>query len=117
MIRCIQNCESIRLDEYILKHLLEMNFSGADIFAVKEALVVVNRKDILQCELNCYNKLGKSLVYTNNLKAGDIIAEADVNIKVDEPKGISAEEYYDVIGLKLKENVIQDTAMFNIHFK
>ncbi|XP_073847590.1 N-acetylneuraminic acid synthase [Musca autumnalis] len=76
---------------------------------VKNALKsCANEKTIMPCEINCRNKLGKSLVAVKNLNIGHIISSPDLCVKVSEPNGISAEYIEDVIGLQLSENVIVD---------
>lgn len=65
-------------------------------------------KSILPCELMCKHKLGKSLVYTRDLKAGHCLIENDIGVKVSEPNGIPAEFYDDVIGKELKCDVFYD---------
>lgn len=65
-------------------------------------------KSILPCELMCKHKLGKSLVYTRDLTAGQFLIENDIGVKVSEPNGIPAESYDDVIGLQLVRDVSYD---------
>lgn len=65
-------------------------------------------KSILSCELMCKHKLGKSLVYTRDLTAGQFLIENDIGVKVSEPNGISAEFYDDVVGCELMRDVSYD---------
>lgn len=65
-------------------------------------------KSILPCELMCKHKLGKSLVYTRDLTAGQFLIMDDIGVKVSEPNGIPAESYDDVIGRKLMRDVSYD---------
>lgn len=74
----------------------------------KSALKVVLKKEILNCELNCRMKLGKSLVYKRNIEKGSKIDEDDIIVKVTEPFGISAEYIYDVIGKILQKDAFED---------
>jgi sialic acid synthase len=53
------------------------------------------QKSFLQCELPCKQKLGKSLVASRPLTKGTKLdPEMDICIKVSEPQGIPASQYY-----------------------
>ncbi|XP_017874838.1 PREDICTED: sialic acid synthase [Drosophila arizonae] len=67
-----------------------------------------NKKYILECELPCRFKLGKSIVASRNLLKGQIIQAADIAIKVSEPSGIFAEKYFEIINKQLTDNVNED---------
>lgn len=62
-------------------------------------------RNLLPCERDCFEKLGKSLVYTSNLDKGHVITENDVCFKVSHPKGLLDEEYDRIIGARLCEDV------------
>lgn len=76
----------------------------------------ISKKSILPCELMCKHKLGKSLVYTRDIKAGQCLIESDIGVKVSEPNGIPAEYYDDVIGKKLKCDVFYDDPIIENDF-
>lgn len=65
-------------------------------------------RSIFPCELMCKHKLGKSLIYTRDLKKGQCLVESDIGVKVSEPNGIPAEFYDDVIGKVLMRDVFYD---------
>jgi sialic acid synthase len=65
-------------------------------------------KSILPSELMCKHKLGKSLVYSRDISAGQCLIEDDVCVKVSEPNGIPAEFYDNIIGKELKCDVSYD---------
>lgn len=67
-----------------------------------------NEKHILDSELPCRLKLGKSIVASRNLPEGHIIQAADIAIKVSEPPGIFAEKYFEIIDKQLKQRVNED---------
>ncbi|KAL5274532.1 NANS family protein [Megaselia abdita] len=80
---------------------------------VSVALEDIEDKIILDCEMNCRNKLGKSLVYKRALNKDDVIQEDDISVKVSEPFGITGEQVFEVIGKVLKRNVREDD---NVYF-
>ena len=65
-------------------------------------------RSILPCELMWKHKLGKSLIYTRDLKKGQCLVESDIDVKVSEPNGIPAEFYDDVVGKVLTRDVFYD---------
>ncbi|XP_017026907.1 sialic acid synthase [Drosophila kikkawai] len=73
-----------------------------------EALRDVHDKDIMLCELPCRNKLGKSIVATRNLSKGHRLQLNDLAIKVSEPRGLTAETYWDILGKELTDSVCED---------
>ncbi|KAL1506229.1 hypothetical protein ABEB36_005626 [Hypothenemus hampei] len=75
-----------------------------------------SRKKIQPSELVCFEKLGKSLVYSKNFKIGHVIAKNDLKVKVSLPKGYNAIKYKDVLGKVLICNVIFDDPVQSYHF-
>ncbi|KAH8312453.1 hypothetical protein KR044_010778 [Drosophila immigrans] len=75
---------------------------------LKASLAEIAQKEILQSELACRRKLGKSIVAARNLKKGHKLQADDLYIKVSEPCGITAERYYDLIGMQLSCGVNED---------
>lgn len=73
------------------------------------------KRKILSCEMDCRLKLGKSIVASRNLIAGEIIKLDDLCVKVSEPNGISAEYVDSVIGLKLSNNIKSDCPLLWSH--
>ncbi|KAH8358484.1 hypothetical protein KR093_000457 [Drosophila rubida] len=78
---------------------------------LKASLIEITQKEILQCELACRCKLGKSVVAARQLEKGHILQSVDLCIKVSEPSGITAEKYFDVIGMQLICGVDEDEAI------
>ncbi|XP_019894044.2 sialic acid synthase isoform X2 [Musca domestica] len=72
-------------------------------------------KIMMPCEMNCRDKLGKTLVAAKDLPKGHIISPADLCVKVSEPNGISAEYIDDVVGLQLTQSVSVDEPLFWDH--
>ncbi|XP_018579241.1 sialic acid synthase isoform X2 [Anoplophora glabripennis] len=66
-------------------------------------------------ELPCYEKLGKTLVYTRDLPKGHQLHANDLNIKVAEPKGIDGAKFDDVIGKILITEVEKDDSVLTQH--
>lgn len=84
--------------------------------SVKLALKPIDCKRILECELPCRLKLGKSLVYRTTLKFGTKITEDEICAKVSEPFGISAERIDEFIGRILSTDVLADETLDEAHF-
>ncbi|KAK9509374.1 hypothetical protein O3M35_006705 [Rhynocoris fuscipes] len=65
-------------------------------------------KEIQPSELECYNKLGKTLVTAKCLQSGCKLDITDIKVKVSSIKGISPIEIYNIIGRKLKNDLEED---------
>lgn len=83
---------------------------------VELALKDVHFKTILDCEMSCRRKLGKSLVYTKNFLAGHAITKDDLAAKVSEPFGITAECIEAYVGKILKKDVKFDDPLQETDF-
>jgi sialic acid synthase len=75
---------------------------------IAKACKPVGQKSILPCELMCKHKLGKSLVYSRDLRKGHRLSEMDIGVKVSEPNGIPAEFYDDVFRKEVMRDVYYD---------
>lgn len=123
MIHIIRGIETLETPhdtnaETILNILKQFGVDETDeLNAVKLALANVDGKRILNCELLCRNKLGKSLVYRNDLRAGSILTVDDVDAKVSEPFGISADRIDEFIGFTLNTDVAFDQNLMESHFR
>lgn len=82
---------------------------------VQLSLEPVLPKDIKKCEINCHNKLGKSLVFTKDLNRGHVLCENDIAVKVSEPKGLPAEVHDEIIGQFLMDDVRADSPLLKKH--
>ena len=91
--------------------IMEGHLEYTDTAAVSKAYDSFYSKEIHPWELDCYNKLGKSLVYAKYLNKGHILTSNDMCVKVSEPKGISPDKFHDVIGSVLKADVLCDTPL------
>lgn len=83
---------------------------------VKLAIAPLPKKSILECEMPCRLKLGKSLVYRSNLQSGTTLTENDICAKVSEPFGISAERFDEFIGKTLHKYVSEDENLHETNF-
>lgn len=92
----------------LLDVVAKLNLFENPLGFIARACEPVGRKSILPCELMCKQKLGKSLVYSRDLKKGCRLVEMDLNVKVSEPNGIPAEFYDDVVGREVKRDVCRD---------
>ncbi|XP_057658886.1 sialic acid synthase [Diorhabda carinulata] len=74
-------------------------------------------KEFQISEKPCYEKLGKTLVYTKRLKSGHKLENGDINVKVAEPKGIDGAEMAKIIGKKLLIDVLEDESILFNHLE
>lgn len=88
-----------------------------DTDAIQLALKPIATKKILNCEMECSNKLGKSLVFRVGLSAGTVITENHLCAKVNEPRGISADQIYEFVGQELTQTAEEDDLVREICFK
>lgn len=104
-------------DESVLEFLTPP-LNESELMDVKLALApVTNGKYIQPCEMECRLKLGKSLVYRDDLKCGQTLSEHNICVKVSEPFGISAEHFDEFLGKILTKNVCQDENLAIEHFE
>lgn len=93
----------------VFEKLKKFPLSTNDLNEISAALKPIeNVKEILACEMDCHRKLGKSLVYTKSMKCGQQLEYNDICCKVTEPKGIPASKFFDILGMKLNENVVEE---------
>lgn len=117
LIRCLesdmptQGNEDQKVLEFLSRYL-----NNTELFDVKMAMASNESKQILDCELSCRLKLGKSLVYQKDLKCGEKLCRDDISVKVTEPFGISAEYLDEMVGKTLVENVFEDENVERAHF-
>eukprot|EP00094_Tigriopus_californicus_P004016 TCALIF_03869-PA protein Name:"Similar to NANS Sialic acid synthase (Homo sapiens)" AED:0.19 eAED:0.19 QI:0/1/0/1/1/1/2/0/365 len=65
---------------------------------ILEASLGSGIKEMPQCELECYHKLGKSVVATTNIPLGCVIEPSQVTVKVATPQGIDGTALDSLIG-------------------
>ncbi|CAO1334475.1 unnamed protein product [Diamesa hyperborea] len=111
LVTKIRFIEKIQVNENILEIVTKNKlFLDPEEVILKACKPVVERV-IFPCELNCRNKLGKSIVYTKNLMLGHTLSDTDITIKVSEPPGIPAEYFEDAINKTLRHDVFADNAL------
>jgi sialic acid synthase len=71
------------------------------------------KKKIELCEKACHDKLGKSIVVTRDITAGETLVENDLTIKVADPKGINPNKFFDCIGKKVYKNIKEDDSLLD----
>lgn len=99
-------------NEEVLLLLSDCHISQTEVSLVELALKPQQQhRRIFPCETECMRKLGKSLVYTRSCEAGHLLRETDVCAKVAEPNGLSADNLYNVIGKRLRQNVTADSTV------
>lgn len=103
-------------DDEILEKLAQY-VDESELKRVKLALEPVNGKRVLECELPCQQKLGKSLVFRGDLGIGSVLQATDVCAKVTEPFGCSAERLYEFVGRTLTKSVHADDSVDETLFK
>jgi len=70
-------------------------------------------KAIRASEEACRGKLGKSLVATKDLQAGDVLEESMLIVKVAEPHGVRPQWLCNVVGRKLLRDIAEDATLLN----
>jgi len=113
LLSLVQSIEQFKYNQYLLipsynvNEIIKILGREEDEF-LEAALTQVSKKEILSSELACRRKLGKSVVAARKLNKEHKLQAADLSIKVSEPSGISAERYFDIIGMKLMYSVDKD---------
>lgn len=69
------------------------------------------QKTMQKCELPCYEKLGKTIVFSKNLSKGHKLCSTDLNVKVAEPKGIDGSCLEEFIGKILVRDVMESNSL------
>ncbi|XP_049282023.1 sialic acid synthase [Anopheles funestus] len=121
MVRCIRALEtkiSTGTESLIeqLRSILDVKeFNERELHVALKQVDVQDRK-LLDSERPCSDKLGKSLIYANNVSAGTILTESDIGIKVSEPKGLSPRLYDAVVGRMVKYDACKDNPILEQHF-
>lgn len=111
LVMKIRFIEKIQVLENILEIVTKNKLFLDPEEVIFQACKPVVERIIFPCELDCRNKLGKSIVYTRNLPTGHILSSTDITIKVSEPSGISAEYFEDAINKMLRHDVFADNAV------
>ncbi|XP_050083437.1 sialic acid synthase [Anopheles aquasalis] len=100
----------------LVAHVLDSaDYDEAELKQALRAITVEDRK-LLSSELACSTKLGKSLVYSNDLAVGHTLREIDLDVKVSQPQGLSPWLYDSVIGSTLRQTVTADGPLLEQHF-
>ncbi|XP_071947950.1 N-acetylneuraminate-9-phosphate synthase-like [Antedon mediterranea] len=68
-------------------------------------------KEMRECELPTYNKLGKSVVAAKDIPAGTIISEEHLGVKVAIPKGHAPENRSELLGKRSKRTIEYDESI------
>lgn len=103
-------------DDQSVLNILRDHVTEEELNDVILALSSVQEKTILDCELPCRLKLGKSLVYRKCIKSGSVLTDEAICAKVSEPFGISTEQIDAYIGRKLCKDVSPDQNLCEAHF-
>lgn len=75
------------------------------------------KKILYSCELECWNKLGKSLVYSRDMTCGMAITEKDIAVKVADRPGLQPQFIAAFIGNVLIQNVRYDESLNHDHYQ
>ncbi|CAG0914827.1 unnamed protein product [Notodromas monacha] len=92
---------------------LDKNMRGSDHKASLEPqelkeLIAMIRRHRLACEEGCHQKLGKSVVTTRAVLAGQPLTRDDLDIKTSEPLGWEPERWEELLGKTLKRDYDDD---------
>lgn len=123
MVRCIRAVESKTgstdagtIVDQIRSVLDEDDFNEHELLAALKEVTTDNRK-LLLCERPCHDKLGKSLVYANDVHRGTVLDVTDIQIKVSEPKGLAPSLYDTILGKMVTQPVSKDNPVLEHHFQ
>lgn len=116
MIRTVERYIPLNADDETILEILRKFATEAELNDVQIALRPITEKRVLDCEMECRNKLGKSIVYRRNVKSGSVLTSDTICVKVSEPFGISAEKSEQFIGRILCKNVFADENLSENHF-
>ncbi|XP_035774469.1 sialic acid synthase-like [Anopheles albimanus] len=116
-IRMVEERPGIALPiNELVAHVLDSD--DYDEAALKLALreITVDDRKLLNSERACSAKLGKSLVYSNDLTVGHTLRVTDLDVKVSQPQGLSPWLYDAVIGSTVRQSVTADGPVLAQHF-
>lgn len=86
-----------------------IRLSASELADIRAALAPLRPRTtdavVADCELECWQKLGKSLVYAGALEAGHVLRAADVCFKVSPTKGLLDGDYDALAGRRLAVSV------------
>lgn len=120
MVDVIRSLEAIdrvyESSDEILESLQPFSMNQTEIDDIAMSLIDVDKKRILNSEMICRQKLGKSLVYQCDLKSGTILSRDHIVAKVSEPLGVSAEEIDRFVGRTLRSPVSVDDILAENQF-
>ncbi|KAF6726525.1 Sialic acid synthase [Oryzias melastigma] len=68
-------------------------------------------KRMLPCEKACHDKLGKSVVAKVRIPKGSVLTLDMLAVKVAEPMGFPAEDIFQLVGNKVKEDIEEDESI------
>lgn len=107
-----------KTEECLIKLLRNFNIfiSPEELIEIQNALKQKVERKLMSCEVDCFNKLGKCLVYSKKNFIGHVLTEEDFCVKVCEPKGIAGENFDFVIGKVLRKDVSVDEPVLNQDF-
>ncbi|XP_055926279.1 sialic acid synthase-like isoform X2 [Argiope bruennichi] len=94
---------------------VELRYFVKSIKIVEQAMGKFQKENQV-CELDCYAKLGKTIVAANFLASGTYISEEDMAVKVSSRKGFDPLLFYQLVGRRLKEAVELDEPLMPSHF-
>lgn len=84
---------------------------------LEKAMNGENQRRLLQCEMDCFQKLGKSLVYSRNIDGNEVLTEKDFAIKISQPKGLEPEILDRIVGKTLYKSVQFEVPVEEQHFQ
>lgn len=107
-----------KTEECLIKLLRNFNIfnSPEELRQIQYALKTEVERKLMNCEVDCFNKLGKCLVYAKSNFAGHVLYEEDVCVKVCEPKGIAGEDFEPVMEKVLRKDVMADEPVLTQDF-
>ncbi|XP_021708176.1 sialic acid synthase [Aedes aegypti] len=121
-IRTVENMErtetTVQVQNICAQVLTESDYNREELDHALKSVTVDDRK-LLESEIACHSKLGKSLVFGSDIEPGHVLQAADVAVKVSEPRGLSPTLFDSVVGKivavrRSKDDPIQENDLVNL---
>jgi len=78
-----------------------------------ETAIGAPSKIILESELPCKTKLGKTIVTAKSIEAGEVLEWSSIAIKVSQPHGVETKLLKQILGRKVKRSIMEDSPILS----
>ncbi|XP_062561497.1 sialic acid synthase [Armigeres subalbatus] len=110
-IRTVENIgraeSNHKIHEILQQVLNEEDYNREELHAALKPVTVNDRK-LMPSELPCHSKLGKSLVFSNDVEPEHVLRSSDIAVKVSEPQGLQPAKFDKIVGRKVTRRFRKD---------